>query len=138
MATLTLNPKEHILLVGENLENIEGWKSCQITFPNDSATIQNNADGSHTFVEHVQDKQFEATIQVDSAQAGGTSLNVYWLADSLVPFTFTNLQGLKIVECLKARVMLKSMGMDDGGNDTPSEFKIIGVADFVNAGGQIV
>jgi hypothetical protein len=132
---MTIDPKSHIFLVGD--QKIEGWKSFQITLPNEQVTIENNADGSATFIEHVQPNQFEVTVTIGSAHSGNNILLAARASGSFVPVTFTNLRGLKVLICRKARMILNSFGQDAGGGDTPTEWKIIGIADAISAGGSL-
>ena len=127
MSVRTLSPKDHILIAGGII--VEGWKSAQVSFPNDEAEIQMNADGSHTFVENVGAEVFDMTITVDSAQNGCVTLATLAQAKALAPLVFVNSKGLKILSCLRSRFMTKSFGIDDGGSDTNTEFKVKGVAD---------
>jgi hypothetical protein len=135
MAIMTIDPKSHIFLVGS--QKVEGWKSFQVTLPNDEVTIEPTADGGATFVESVLPNQFEVAVTVGSAHAGNNILMGARNSQSFVPVTFTNVRGLKVLFCRKARVLANSFGADDGGGDTPSEYKIIGVADAIVPGGSL-
>lgn len=135
MATRTLDPKSYVLLVGD--QRISGINSVSVSFPNDEVTIVEHLDGSVTFAEATVPDKFELTVSVGSAHAGNNILTAVKMSKTYAPITFTNLRGMTALACLKARVILVSFGQPESGADTPTEWKIIGVADVVTAGGEV-
>lgn len=128
MATHTFSSLNHVLLVGGSL--IPGWKSVQITIPNERFANSHNADGSNTFEENSGYKAFEGTITVASTHAGNSVLSAIYTSGASVPIVLATTNSTKVFSAINAKVILTSFGVDDGGADTPTEWKVIGDYDI--------
>jgi hypothetical protein len=118
-----------------NDQIVDGIKSHQISVVNDSADIEGNADGTHTFVEHSLEGEFESTISIDPTKSGNNLFYLAWKSKALVVFAMKNLRGSTTLFCLRARVMPTGFGYEKDGI-TPCEWKVKGVAEEMIPGGN--
>jgi len=135
MATHTFSSLDYVLLVGGSL--VPGWKSFQITIDNERFTNAHNADGSNTFEENAGYKAFSGALTVASAHSGNTVLATIYNSGASVPVALAKKTGASVFAAINAKVLLTSLGVDDGGADTPTEWKIIGDYDVALPFGNI-